>query len=190
MEYSVNYSTRLKTYSNRQRTIYEEEEDQGIEESSWTMYFEEDHDDDDEVETEEGSFYYDDSSMISDAASPVGIVAKQIGHRNCNRAKRRRIVRRQCQDGEAKQGEASLACGDLEDTASSPSNSPKICNMLNEMENDTRQESTKDITTKEKECAAEARSTIEGVAHEELSMELKKRGLCLVPMSMLSIYLD
>ncbi|KFK39363.1 hypothetical protein AALP_AA3G235000 [Arabis alpina] len=68
-----------------------------------------------------------------------------------------------------------------EDTASSPSNRTKG---FSEMEDNTIEEKTM-INTKTEEKGLKQN----GIMNEEYCAELKKRGLCLVPLSMLSNYI-
>ncbi|KAG7578021.1 hypothetical protein ISN45_Aa03g022500 [Arabidopsis thaliana x Arabidopsis arenosa] len=68
-----------------------------------------------------------------------------------------------------------------EDTASSPSNRTKG---HSEMEDNTIEEKTMNDTKIE-----EKRLNKNGIMIEEYCAELKKRGLCLVPLSMLSNYI-
>ncbi|CAN8258645.1 unnamed protein product [Cochlearia groenlandica] len=68
-----------------------------------------------------------------------------------------------------------------EDTATSPSNRTKG---YTEMEDNTLEEKTKKNTKNE-----EKGLNMKGIMSEENCAELKKRGLCLVPLSMLSNYI-
>ncbi|VVA98987.1 unnamed protein product [Arabis nemorensis] len=68
-----------------------------------------------------------------------------------------------------------------EDTASSPSNRTKV---YSEMEDNTIEEKTM-INTKTEVKGLNKK----GIMNEEYCAELKKRGLCLVPLSMLSNYI-
>ncbi|CAN6883197.1 hypothetical protein Bca4012_073475 [Brassica carinata] len=68
-----------------------------------------------------------------------------------------------------------------EDTASSPSNRTKGCS---EMENNTTEGKTVNNSKTEEKGLNK-----KGIMNEEYCAELKKRGLCLVPLSMLYNYI-
>ncbi|CAF2099769.1 hypothetical protein BRARA_E02140 [Brassica rapa] len=68
-----------------------------------------------------------------------------------------------------------------EDTASSPSNRTKGCS---EMENNTTEGKTMNNSKTEEKGLNK-----KGIMNEEYCAELKKRGLCLVPLSMLYNYI-
>nr|XP_027062657.1 vascular-related unknown protein 4-like isoform X1 [Coffea arabica] len=78
---------------------------------------------------------------------------------------------------------------DLEDTASSPANSPKVSslNQLNHTRNDKDNINVSEANVCRKNSTAEEAGS---AAHEEKNnqSELKKRGLCLVPVSTLTNY--
>ncbi|EOA39224.1 hypothetical protein CARUB_v10012201mg [Capsella rubella] len=188
MENSVNNCTRQRVFSNHQiRTIHEEDQ----EESSWIVYFEDIDHDDEMVETEQDmSHYYDnDSSMISDAASPVrtnNVVRRKATNINTN-PKKRRIIHQHKDEEEEHKGEIEEE--DEEDTASSPSNKTKVRYILDGAE-DT-EKAMDNVTSEEKGyiTLTETGSKINEVMNEEFSAELKKRGLCVVPLSMLSNFI-
>ncbi|KAG7537954.1 hypothetical protein ISN44_As13g017940 [Arabidopsis suecica] len=146
--------------------------DQNPEESSWTMYFE------DFFEASPSIVDVGDcsSSSVSDAASFVATkktlhVSKQEGSNlDIKRTRNREIPfgRRH----------------DLEDTASSPSHSPNVYSMMNLQDNNTRHGGgiVGDDTHNEKRDSA--------VQNQGgLSIDLKKKGLCLVPLSMVTNFL-
>ncbi|KAL1207100.1 Vascular-related protein 2 [Cardamine amara subsp. amara] len=178
MENSVNNCVGQRVFSNHQIKTINEEEDQ--EESSWIIYFEDIDHDDEMLETKEGmSHYYDnDSSMISDAASPVHNtkISRKANNINTN-PKKRRIIYQQKEDEE--------------DTASSPSNKTKGFSVLDGAEDNTRNGKSMDnITSEERGCVTDTGSKIGEVMNEEFfSAELKKRGLCVVPLSTLSNFI-
>ncbi|KAF3529860.1 hypothetical protein DY000_02038455 [Brassica cretica] len=187
MENSVNNCMRQKVFSNHQvRTIHEEEDQK--EESSWLIYFE-DIDHEDEM-VEEMSHYYDnDSSMISDAASPVhntkiyNVARRKANSINTN-PKKRRIIHQHKNEKQQEEGDED----EEEDTASSPSNKTKGFHVLDGGENNVNV--TSEVIYKKHCVARDTRSNINEVINEEfLSAELKKRGLCLVPLSMFSNFI-
>ncbi|KAE8704361.1 putative Homeobox protein FWA [Hibiscus syriacus] len=75
---------------------------------------------------------------------------------------------------------------DLEDTASSPFNSPKMCDMENQFGKIMKMKDGTDISKEEKGSGStrerDESSSINGGENEETRP--KKRGLCLVPLSM------
>ncbi|KAG7600140.1 hypothetical protein ISN44_As06g042680 [Arabidopsis suecica] len=194
MENSVNNCVRQRVFSNHQIKTIHEEEDQ--EESSWIVYFEDIDHDDEMVETEgEMTHYYDnDSSMISDAASPVhttkinNVVRRKANNINTNPKKRRIIHQhKEEEEEELQKGEEEE---DEEDTASSPSNKTKGFSVLDGANDNTRYGKSMDnVTSEEKGCITDIGSKIKEVMNEEFSAELKKRGLCVVPLSMLSNFI-
>ncbi|EOA12755.1 hypothetical protein CARUB_v10028479mg [Capsella rubella] len=147
-------------------------DDQAPEESSWTMYFE------DFFEASSSIVDVGDcsSSSISDAASFVATkktlnVSKQHGSINYS-MNFKRTRNREIPFGRHHH--------DLEDTASSPSHSPNVNSMMNLLDNNTRHGGCLvcDDTINEKRESA-----------VENQVDLKKKGLCLVPLSMVTNYL-
>ncbi|KAF8097333.1 hypothetical protein N665_0291s0040 [Sinapis alba] len=173
MENSVNNSVK------RVRMI-DEDEDQK-EESSWIIYFE-------DIESrEETIHYYDsDSSIISDAASPVHTIKiNNVVQRKDNSIntipKKRRIIH-QHQEEEKQKGEE-----EEEDTASSPSNKTKGFSVLGGAEYNAKHGKSMDnVTSEERGCLID---TVSKINEEFFSAELKKRGLCVVPLTMLSNFI-
>ncbi|XP_010482886.1 PREDICTED: uncharacterized protein LOC104761496 [Camelina sativa] len=146
--------------------------DQTPEESSWTMYFE------DFFEASSSIVHVGDcsSSSISDAASCVDTkktihVSKQEGSKNIKGTRNREIPFGRHHD--------------LEDTASSPSHSPNVYSMMNHLlDNNTRHGSCivgDDTNNEKRENALQNQGG--------LSVALEKKGLCLVPLSMVTNYL-
>ncbi|CAH8297904.1 unnamed protein product [Eruca vesicaria subsp. sativa] len=144
--------------------------DQTLEESSWTMYFEDFFEASSSV-VDVGVFS---SSSVSDAMSFVATkknfeVSKQEGSNSSNNFKTKRTRNRDIPFG----GHC-----DLEDTASSPSRSPNVYSMMNSFDNNTRQGGG---------VVGEKTNNVQNQG--ELSADLKQKGLCLVPMSMVTNYL-
>ncbi|XP_013717249.1 vascular-related unknown protein 4-like [Brassica napus] len=149
--------------------------DQTPEESSWSMYFE------DFFEASSSAVHIGDfsSSSVPDAMSFVATkktvdMSKQEGPNYYNNLNFKRTRNREVPFGRH--------C-DLEDTASSPSRSLNVNSIMNLLENNTRHgggvgEDTNNVK-------GESAVQNEG----ELSVDLKKKGLCLVPMSMVTNFL-
>ncbi|KAL0722855.1 hypothetical protein Bca4012_037454 [Brassica carinata] len=183
MENSVNNYVRQRVFSNHQVRTINEEEDQK-EESSWIIYFE-DIDHEDEMVEEMSQYYDNDSSMISDAASPVhntkinNVARRKANSINTN-PKKRRIIHQHKEEEEDEDEE--------EDTASSPSNKINGIHVLDGGENNANV--TSEVIFKKHCVARDTGSKINEVINEKfLSAELKKRGLCLVPLTMLSNFI-
>ncbi|KAG2310600.1 hypothetical protein Bca52824_022157 [Brassica carinata] len=149
--------------------------DQTQEESSWSMYFE------DFCEASSNAVHMEDfsSSSVPDAMSFVTTkktldMSKQEGPKYSNNLNIKRTRNRDIAFGRH--------C-DLEDTASSPSRSPNVNSMMNLLDNNTRHgggvgEDTNNVKGK---------SAVQNQGG--LSVDLKKKGLCLVPMSMVTNFL-
>ncbi|XP_042041513.1 vascular-related unknown protein 1-like isoform X1 [Salvia splendens] len=141
------------------------------EESGWTQYLE-------DFSCNRDSFISS-SSMVSDAAwNGSSDTIKQL---NLKKLNRRRKNTYEYDDA-------------LEDTASSPVHSPKVSTMMKQMEvnhrkmDEGQQSNSKNFLKPERE----ERNTKNIVIDNETSdqyMELRKRGLCLVPMSALINYI-
>ncbi|ONI13148.1 hypothetical protein PRUPE_4G205800 [Prunus persica] len=137
------------------------------EESSWTMYLEDfltsNNDDGDDDERSSSSHGYENSSTISDAASAVtrklsAINGEVLGFDN-----------RSSFEFERRKTKEDLLDDALEDTASSPVNSPK------------EKGSTSGLVVDE-------RNELGFIGRESDCTDLKKRGLCLVPFSVVANY--
>ncbi|KAL3576806.1 hypothetical protein D5086_022089 [Populus alba] len=146
--------------------------DDSFEESGWTMYFEDffaqnNREDCDHDFNEHSSFSFDhdgSSPMVSDAASLA--VMKSAGDHHGERVVGLPIDNKSFKKRRTK---GALLDDALEDTASSPVNSPK-----------------------DKGSASgqiDMRSDLGFILRESDSTELQKRGLCLVPLSMAVNYL-
>ncbi|KAJ0267095.1 Vascular-related unknown protein 4 [Hirschfeldia incana] len=146
------------------------------EESSWTMYFEDFFESSSSI-VDVGEFS---SSSVSDAMSFVATkktlhVSKQEGSNSFNKFNTKRTRNREIPFGRHH---------DLEDTASSPSRSPNVCSMMNSLNDNTRRgggvvgENTNNV---KEESAVQNQG--------RLSVDLKQKGLCLVPMSMFTNFL-
>ncbi|OIW21030.1 hypothetical protein TanjilG_28256 [Lupinus angustifolius] len=142
---------------------------ESLEESGWTMYFDDFFNNNRNIIEDGGcnsmSFSGVDSSstsLVSDAASLAtqklaeNFLMSKNGNRSLSLKKRKKI-------------RTAFVDDSLEDTASSPVNSPKEKGNTSE-QRDEREELS--LNGKDSECT-----------------ELKKRGLCLVPLSMLANYL-
>ncbi|KAK9269148.1 hypothetical protein L1049_000917 [Liquidambar formosana] len=155
------------------------------EESGWTMYFE------DFLSNNNGnhgsfSSGHEISSLVSDAASSS--VAKKVTQ---NEKAYGFTWGKRCKNLSFKKRKTKGVLVDdaLEDTASSPVNSPKICNLdqldMNPKERDNKDTSQKGGTSGD----TDQRSELGSIGRDSDSTKLKKKGLCLVPLSMLTNYL-
>ncbi|XP_020091575.1 uncharacterized protein LOC109712426 [Ananas comosus] len=168
------------------------------EESGWTMYIE------DFLASEEkrrGAFDLSSSSeassMVSDAASSAAWKQQQQQQPSASvdaaAAVGKRLIRLK-----KKRVWGNLEEDPLEDTASSPVNSPKVSGLthpdLNTMKKDENREISKEVVAagygNDSVLGREVVSQLGLVDRASNDCtELKKRGLCLVPMSMLVDYL-
>ncbi|AED96541.1 Vascular-related protein 4 [Arabidopsis thaliana] len=144
-------------------------DDQNPEESSWTMYFEDFFEASSSI-VDVGDFS---SSSVSDAASFVATkktlnVSKQEGSNlDIKRTRNREIPFGRHHD--------------LEDTASSPSGSPNVYSMMNLQDNNTRHGGG---------IVGDDEKRVSAVPNQGgLPIDLKKKGLCLVPLSMVTNFL-
>ncbi|XP_042063633.1 vascular-related unknown protein 1-like [Salvia splendens] len=148
------------------------------EESGWTKYLE-------DFSCNNGSFISS-SSMVSDAAWNGSDTIKRLNLKKLNRSTNRRKYTYEYDD-------------DLEDTASSPVHSPKVSRMRQAEVNQRKMDATCDYVSQQsssknflKHDREEERNTNNSVIDNKTSdqyMELRKRGLCLVPMSALINYI-
>ncbi|XP_022717685.1 uncharacterized protein LOC111276144 [Durio zibethinus] len=166
-------------------------DDQSPEESSWTMYFE-DFSNNNNVHMNESSSFssdmnYQTSSLVSDAASSAArrhVFGASLDHKSYNSLSFRKRKTK---------GSAGLVNDDLEDTASSPANSPEVCNLVNHFDKNLKQKDAKEMSQEK----GGASGQIDERNGDELGFngrendgtELKKKGLCLVPLSMVVHYL-
>ncbi|KAL3509691.1 hypothetical protein ACH5RR_029092 [Cinchona calisaya] len=159
------------------------------EESGWTQYLE-----DFSTDQREDSCSYSlngSPSLVSDAASPnkKEIIAYSSFSGQQQFPKRLNIVK--------KQRTKKYSCDDLEDTASSPVNSPKVGSLKPVDTTNQRRtnESISNCLGKEGSpdgvMGLDERSSInyDGKNNDYINMDLKKRGLCLMPFSMVANYL-
>ncbi|GMI85284.1 VASCULAR-RELATED UNKNOWN PROTEIN 4 [Hibiscus trionum] len=162
------------------------------EESSWTMYladFSNTNNYNDTIDVNDNSSIlshtnHQTSSLIPDAAcSAAGrrVPGAALEHRSSNGGlsfKKRKI----------KRSSSGFVDRDLEDTATSPANSPKVCNLVNQFD---KQKDSMGISQGIKGSASGKRNDeLMGFdGRENGDNELKKKGLCLVPLSMVLHYL-
>ncbi|XP_048636972.1 vascular-related unknown protein 2-like [Brassica napus] len=219
MENSVNNCVRQKVFSNHQvRTIHEEEEDQK-EESSWLIYFEDIDHEDEMVEEMSHYYDNDSSMISDAASPVHNTKIHNVARRKANsintNPKKRSIIHQHKEEKQEEEGDED----EEEDTASSPSNKTKVrlyiyirvylnlwswsfrfvkfltflvfiqgCHVLDGGENNVNV--TSEVIFKKHCVARDIRSNINEVINEEfLSAELKKRGLCLVPLSTFSNFI-
>ncbi|KAK9133510.1 hypothetical protein Scep_013038 [Stephania cephalantha] len=173
------------------------------EESGWTVYFEDFFSDTNNREYSMSST----SSLVSDAAScaawkfadisdPVTQLASAAGPEK--RSKRLSFKKKRICRGGSNDDDDDDA---LEDTASSPANSPKISDLRKFEANQRRKDVNIDVSDQGTTFNQNQFSELHQQYHidqmkergfigqESECTELKKRGLCLVPMSMLMNYL-
>ncbi|XVE91763.1 hypothetical protein REPUB_Repub01dG0039500 [Reevesia pubescens] len=173
------------------------------EESGWTAYFEDSSNNDHHQQNIYSSSYSCSSSLISDAAT-TGAAWKVLSHNNhhvsaCGSSpkipKKLRFKKTRTKE----------VCEDdsLEDTASSPVNSPKVSDLKsNDMMNPRKREDQIHSSLGNKKAASSDQNYSKIQIEEDQnkmmnfdhgikndSTELKKRGMCLVPFSMLVNYL-
>ncbi|XP_058068902.1 vascular-related unknown protein 1-like [Magnolia sinica] len=163
------------------------------EESGWTMYF-----DDflpaDNRNSSASSFGYmgSSSSLVSDAASCAEAAGKLSGHITLPSGPTQKSCRELSLKKRRKRG--ALEDESLEDTASSPVNSPKVSD-LKQLDMSPRKIEDDKNSFQEKEIASDGCLELQTDERNEMdfvgkeSTELKKRGLCLVPLSVLLNYL-
>ncbi|KAJ4848495.1 hypothetical protein Tsubulata_003369 [Turnera subulata] len=189
MENSMNSKSRpLSSSSSHERTTASTFD----EESGWTMYFEDffaSNNDNDEYMS--SNFSYDDetSSMVSDATSwvvkksieqeqVVGLLS--VDHKGYNN----RLL-----SFKKRRNNGALVDDALEDTASSPVNSPKVCDALMGQFKNTKRKDHRNISQENgnaptQQLQLEEKSKLGFIDQRENdSTELKKRGLCVVPLS-------
>ncbi|OAY55464.2 vascular-related unknown protein 4-like [Manihot esculenta] len=184
------------------------------EESGWTMYFEDffaqRNNNKSDINGENSCFSYDieTSSLVSDAATLVMKKKNNYFYNNNNNngeaadAAVGLSINSRLSFKKRKNKGALVADDALEDTASSPVNSPKIYDliMMNQLNKNTKQRekmgvisSSPSLQEKEgrkamTEQREERREDLGLIGRESGITELKKRGLCLVPLSMVVNY--
>ncbi|GAA0183174.1 hypothetical protein LIER_42353 [Lithospermum erythrorhizon] len=152
------------------------------EESSWTFYIQDFLCEDDNNSLSSYSCYEMSDSLLSDAAAPAvkdpnyqkdgGL---NVNYETSKRKTKRTIFRKQIVTHGAAMDE------DLEDTASSPVNSPKVSYMNNF---EIKQKELPNVY--QEEVGRKSSSSRDEVGGD--ITELKKRGLCLVPLSNVANY--
>ncbi|KAF8075400.1 hypothetical protein N665_1097s0009 [Sinapis alba] len=161
----------MKQASKHETTTFSS--DQTPQESSWTMYFEDFFESSSSI-VDVGEFS---SSSVSDAMSFVA--TKKTLHlessNSSNKFNTKRTRNREIPFGRHH---------DLEDTASSPSRSPNVYSMMNSLDDNTRHGGG---------VVGENTNNVKGESAVQnqggLSVDLKQKGLCLVPMSMVTNFL-
>ncbi|XP_052208208.1 vascular-related unknown protein 1-like [Diospyros lotus] len=152
------------------------------EESSWTFYFEDFLCNNDEQSYNSLSSGH---SLVSDAASSSAAAKKFLDNYQLEKSGRNLSFKKRKTKG-------PFVDDALEDTASSPVNSPKVCH-LNQLGMPPKEKGSMDILEEVKGIHASGQTNefneLGTVGRDGDSSELKKRGLCLVPLSMLSKYL-
>ncbi|XP_062028478.1 vascular-related unknown protein 1 [Rosa rugosa] len=145
------------------------------EESGWTKYFE-DFSNNTRADQEQTSFC---SSLVSDASSGA---AWRVSHNNSVPKKLKKKPKK-------------IGDHDLEDTASSPVNSPKIGDLrpVDHMNPRKIDDHRININSLGKEHFAEMKQADENSSDcsgkNDQNTDLKKKGLCLVPLNLLMNYL-
>ncbi|KAF5478848.1 hypothetical protein F2P56_005377 [Juglans regia] len=180
------------TSSNQRTSEYSSEE------SGWTVYFEDFSDHKTSNEHSNCSSGSETSSLASDAASLAGKrsdrseqLAGGRGSSMVKTSKRSSSFKKTKRTGRAR----ALVENALVDTASSPINmSPKVCDM-NEMDMDADKRNDIDHANISQEKVVgtsgqiDERSEVRFVGRDSDCTELKKKGLCLVPLSTIGNYL-
>ncbi|KAJ8747507.1 hypothetical protein K2173_009244 [Erythroxylum novogranatense] len=163
-------------------------DDDASDESSWTMYLEDFfanhvHDNHDSSTLNDESY-----SVVSDAASSVGkkslhsepvVESFSTDQKSCNRFsfKKRRTKEAFVDDA-------------LEDTASSPARSSKVYDLNNQF-NNKKPKASMGISQEKDDASCKGQETrdLGFIGNENDTTQLKKRGLCLVPVSMVVNFL-
>ncbi|XP_021293311.1 uncharacterized protein LOC110423413 [Herrania umbratica] len=173
----------------------------GEEESGWTAYFE-DFSNNDQQHSYCSSFSRS-SSLISDAATTGA--AWKTSHNNhhvfaCSLScadSSPKILPKKLRFKKTRTKEICHEDDSLEDTASSPVNSPKVSNLMKSNDMNLRKREDQIHSSLGKETTSENYSEIQNEEESKTNFdhgkndftELKKRGLCLVPLSTLVNYL-
>ncbi|XP_030542823.1 vascular-related unknown protein 4-like [Rhodamnia argentea] len=167
-----------KNYRSENFSCNERSSSHSGQESSWTPYFV-DFLMNGQGKNDSSSGYEDSSSVVSDAATSVVKKPVENDHAgSCKRLSFKKRRKRPIDDA-------------LEDTASSPVNSPKVCGLQKTMDSHPGQKEDKlskdDAATSGQNDEISIDLGFVGRGNGNFS-ELKKRGLCLVPMSMMMKY--
>ncbi|XP_074380219.1 vascular-related unknown protein 4-like isoform X2 [Apium graveolens] len=157
--------------------------DSSAEESGWTLYFDDLLNDNNMINTQYDHEKHSNLALSSDqneisssrlclvpdAASSASVVACPLktSCRHLNFKKKRSCM--------VNKGSSMASDDSLEDTASSPANSPKVSNLNQKYAMNTKHEEYAEIIKED--------------TQNSTSTELKKRGLCLVPVSTIMNYL-
>ncbi|KAG2682189.1 hypothetical protein I3843_11G181100 [Carya illinoinensis] len=191
MENSMN--TMSKPTSSNQRTSHE----YSSEESGWTVYFEDfsDHKTSNEhmSNCSPGS---ETSSLVSDAASLARKRSDRSEQLGAGRGSSMvKTSKRSLSFKKRKRTGRALVENALVDTASSRINmSHKVCDMNDEMDMDAERNDTDHANISQEKVVGtsgqiDERSEVRFVGRDSDCTELKKKGLCLVPLSMIVNYL-
>ncbi|KAL4273228.1 hypothetical protein GQ457_13G002470 [Hibiscus cannabinus] len=168
-------------------------DDETPEESSWTMYFKDFSDDNGGVVEMNGNnscCYSDINHRTTSLVSGRHVVVGASSDHNKSIKKKRLSFKKRKTNGSS----AGSFDDDLQDTASSPVNGPKMCDMENQFGKNLMMKDAMD-TSKDKGSGSsrdmdernDELGFIKGGEDEET--QLKKKGLCLVPLSMVLQYL-
>ncbi|XVF43398.1 hypothetical protein PTKIN_Ptkin02bG0036900 [Pterospermum kingtungense] len=199
-DYSFNSSIHKSDASKRTAATTIKANDSDYEESGWTAYFE-DLSDNNNIDC---SSFSCSSSLISDAAT-TGAAAWKISHNNSNQVLAcsstcapssktpRKLKFRKTRTKEICEDDS------LEDTASSPVNSPKVSELKSndmnprkredQVHNSLGKETASENHYSEIQIGEENKVNFDHGIWKNDCTELKKRGLCLVPLSMFVNYL-
>ncbi|KAK8997417.1 hypothetical protein V6N11_020895 [Hibiscus sabdariffa] len=156
-------------------------DDETPEESSWTMYFE-----DFSNDHNNGNISCCSSDINHQTSSLVPgrhVLGASLDHKSIK--KNRLSFKKRKTNGSS----AGFVDDDLEDTASSPVNSPKMCNMENQFGKSLKMKDVMDMSQKEKASGSSGEMVDGKNSGEDEETQLKKKGLCLVPLSMVLQYL-
>ncbi|KAK0601794.1 hypothetical protein LWI29_027446 [Acer saccharum] len=187
-------------------------QDQEQEESGWTMYFDDyfnkynyNHDDDQKnssmISMGDHHHHHLESNIISDAASSA---AKKFAHHDQQQQVMGFSLDKTCyRSSSFKKRKTKIVFldEDLRDTATSPANSPKVYDLMNQLDRKPQQKNIMDMSkdkgsTSRNVQVDEFRSGFGSINDDDNngrdndSSELNKKGLCLVPLSMIVNYLD
>ncbi|GAV60650.1 hypothetical protein CFOL_v3_04179 [Cephalotus follicularis] len=158
------------------------------EESGWTMYLEDfsanNNEDNEKISYSSG---IEGSSLISDAASSVTKKCADINEhvvgfsleKSCHKLS---VIKK-------KKSKGVLVDDALEDTASSPVASPKICSLMKLLGKDPKQKDSMGISQEKGSTSSkiDERSGLGFIGRDnDYTEELKKRALCLVPLSLVA----
>ncbi|CAN6452194.1 unnamed protein product [Victoria cruziana] len=168
-------------------TTSSEGREEGSEESGWTSYFEYFMQQERGLESSPSSAYEGPPSTVSDAASAAEHnllcrVRVSAPPKACKRLEFRRRTTKSVVDEDP-----------LEDTASSPLSSPKVSGMSLDMGSCRKEENCSAVMAENSSrnrspLQTQRRNGMLQIPAQDEYAELKKRGLCLVPLSMLVDY--